>query len=755
MNCEKFVEDLHKIYSYLIKTPPLTYYYGANLPLVLDYKESDNVGTAYIDLKNKNIHLSFKGLLMQLVSFAQVKNIDDLSKIDEKELSKMVRANLYHELSHAILTPPKLFDKFFDYQTKKDLNNNINSSNSFTKMSDDKKHSIVNIIEDERIETYMQDYYLSTNFEANKRLQPIYLEIDKYNLQCVNDFQSFLYRAVRFRKDKGIPKYDLAELSKLCNNESRVRNALYHLQRDIDYYFESLCDTNCFSNSFKDIEFNAYNFLYNMSSIYEKCRETFDNVIQPNLKQENKMQQQIQQGGYQQQGEQQDNSNNGSGNSTTDEQQDKDNKQGSSSSSDDKEDKDNSSNEGNSNKEDEEKKKQLEQVEKNVKRASEDKSNSFLDKNKDKVDTLDDLDKLDDTNKNKKDKSENKRKTFIEELAKRKVFGELLTEKINYFEKIFETAFISSKNNKDGYSYVRKNNIGAGKINPKLVAKPLISTQGKNFLRTSYVPNNTAIGGKKNLNIFIDASGSYSSNVKATAKVLEKLDKALKKHKNLFNVKLSIIGCSGFCDNTLKYYKMRPPQNNKNNVKATAEVLEKLDKALKKHKNLFNVKLSIIGSDEYSDSILKDYKMRLPQNNKNNGGLYVFEEGIKGYLNTFKRNSYLLSRGMSDINYKSLKEFKLNDRNTYNIVLIDGSSCFNDDIWDKQFNNSYFIVDSSYCSRLKQLSFYKPKFEQQVDSNDYPQKLEIVLVNVMKDICLSQNSVLTNLRSNKELELVR
>lgn len=105
-----------------------------------------------------------------VISFPQI--AQGLAKIDENDpyMETAIRSMLYHEVSHALLTP-------------KDL----------------QPTDIVNIFEDERIETLLSDYYYNTDFKKNV------FYINDYDGSAPQNALDEFYQVVRYRK--GDPKY--------------------------------------------------------------------------------------------------------------------------------------------------------------------------------------------------------------------------------------------------------------------------------------------------------------------------------------------------------------------------------------------------------------------------------------------------------------------------------------------------------------------------------------------------------------------
>ena len=131
---------------------PISYYAKARVEVKIDAEAP----TSYFSPNTREIFVSLEGVN------ASLKNINGA---DTEEAERAVRAHLYHELSHAILTP-------------KILNPN------------DK----INIFEDERIETLLDGFFMKVDFKENiKRL----CDFDENHIPQTN-MEKFFY-AVRYR----------------------------------------------------------------------------------------------------------------------------------------------------------------------------------------------------------------------------------------------------------------------------------------------------------------------------------------------------------------------------------------------------------------------------------------------------------------------------------------------------------------------------------------------------------------------------
>lgn len=105
----------------IVKTLPIGYYTNRRIDITVSKDEE----TSYYDMMNDKIVVSYPIIAQRCLNIATGR--------DEEEA---VRSMLYHEVSHAILTPSCL-----------------------------ENDTPVNIFEDERIETILQDYYMNVDFK--------------------------------------------------------------------------------------------------------------------------------------------------------------------------------------------------------------------------------------------------------------------------------------------------------------------------------------------------------------------------------------------------------------------------------------------------------------------------------------------------------------------------------------------------------------------------------------------------------------
>lgn len=147
----------------ILDSCPIGYYLNSSeIDVVLDEKAQ----TSYYNTTNNVITISYPLIQTQL------------SKADEysMDLEMIVRSLLYHELSHAILTPIQLFDYVYSTYGWR-----------FSEVKD-----MVNIVEDERIERRFKDYYMNVDFKANIKNALNFNKLDLTNPNIFKGMQGFL-----------------------------------------------------------------------------------------------------------------------------------------------------------------------------------------------------------------------------------------------------------------------------------------------------------------------------------------------------------------------------------------------------------------------------------------------------------------------------------------------------------------------------------------------------------------------------------
>lgn len=186
----------------ILKTLPIGYYCGRRIPVNFDGAAK---ASYYVPMEDA-IYISFpiieKGV----------------SKLPEgSNLEQAVRSMLYHETSHAILTPPSLI----------------------TDCSKERAQ-VLNIFEDERIETLLRDYYINVDFK--KQLY----SITGGPVNPPKNVMQYFYNAVRFGncpKKKWLDKIDelMNKYKKITRNSDRWKTNNYHYE--VWNLFCDMCDS--------------------------------------------------------------------------------------------------------------------------------------------------------------------------------------------------------------------------------------------------------------------------------------------------------------------------------------------------------------------------------------------------------------------------------------------------------------------------------------------------------------------------------
>lgn len=140
----------------ILKTLPVGYYLGHNIKVILS-KQNES----YLNYVDNEIVISAPMIQEALES-----------QTDENKIEQYVRTLLYHEISHTIMTPRQLFE---------DLS--------------DKHKQIINIFEDERIETILKDNFINVDFKD------FLFNVTNVDEVIENkDTMSKFYSIVRYRK---------------------------------------------------------------------------------------------------------------------------------------------------------------------------------------------------------------------------------------------------------------------------------------------------------------------------------------------------------------------------------------------------------------------------------------------------------------------------------------------------------------------------------------------------------------------------
>lgn len=175
----------------ILKTLPIGYYLKRNVDVTLD---PDTECSYYVPMDD-TIRISFKQLEGAFESIEKTENVE-----------KIVRGMLYHEVSHAFITPKNL---------------RITSS--------------MNIFEDERIESVLRHYYLNTNFRELVKL------VNNFKGEKPANAQQAFYQLVRYRvgdKDWLERLHELIQKYRTLNRRSKDREVCEY-EDDVRNFYEN------------------------------------------------------------------------------------------------------------------------------------------------------------------------------------------------------------------------------------------------------------------------------------------------------------------------------------------------------------------------------------------------------------------------------------------------------------------------------------------------------------------------------------
>lgn len=133
----------------VLKTLPVGYYLGHPVSLRLD----PTGDSTYIELDCERVTVSYKNICTALENAP-----------DDIDPEPIIRALLYHEISHALLTPRCLLSSISRSFIDKCCSRYKNSYDKAAYILDH-VHDIINIFEDERIETTCRNYYMNVDFK--------------------------------------------------------------------------------------------------------------------------------------------------------------------------------------------------------------------------------------------------------------------------------------------------------------------------------------------------------------------------------------------------------------------------------------------------------------------------------------------------------------------------------------------------------------------------------------------------------------
>ena len=190
-----------RICQQILDTLPIGYYCGRRLSVVMDEKEP----TSFYSPLTDSITISYPIIEQGIIALPE----------GEKDFEQAVRSMLYHETSHAIMTPAHLME-----------------------LPAPENRDIINIFEDERIETVLANFYKGVDFKKQ-----VYAINGGPNASPSTADECF-YNLVRFRVG---PERFLLRVDEIIRNYKELsRNGdyygTYRYYRKIMELFDDLCD---------------------------------------------------------------------------------------------------------------------------------------------------------------------------------------------------------------------------------------------------------------------------------------------------------------------------------------------------------------------------------------------------------------------------------------------------------------------------------------------------------------------------------
>ena len=193
----------------IVKTLPIGYYTNRRIEISVSKDEE----TSYYDMMNDKIVVSYPIIAERCANIT--------TGVNEEEV---VRSMLYHEVSHAILTPTSL-----------------------------QATPINNIFEDERIETLLQDYYMNVNFK--QQLQ----DLMGGSIPTPKTPEQAFFNAVRLGIGPEHIQKRINEIIEEYKDMNRISNA------SLTYYYEWEIE-QLYNEITKDFRKNPDNYSDNSSS---------------------------------------------------------------------------------------------------------------------------------------------------------------------------------------------------------------------------------------------------------------------------------------------------------------------------------------------------------------------------------------------------------------------------------------------------------------------------------------------------------
>ncbi len=199
----------------ILNTLPIGYYLGRKILLTID-----NSMESYYDSFNDTINIGY-----QLLPCA---NEDYDASVEEVEID--IRCMLYHEISHVLVTPKNLYTFNKEYVARHLEELNKDYSNRFRKLSNNDSHAILNVFEDERIETIFGAYFLNVDFKANVR------KVNHYEgwVEPKDTMQAF-YQIVRYNEG---PKEFVEKVFRIIKDNLEISYVENYIVEVMNLYFK-------------------------------------------------------------------------------------------------------------------------------------------------------------------------------------------------------------------------------------------------------------------------------------------------------------------------------------------------------------------------------------------------------------------------------------------------------------------------------------------------------------------------------------
>lgn len=214
----------------VLKTLPVGYYLGHRVSAKLDPVGDDT----YINMDTESITISYNNIVTML------KNAPD--DIDRESV---IRGLFYHEISHALLTyrtavfkdVMRNFYKRLLKGVKTRLSSKPEIKAQQIKYLEENFHDVMNIFEDERIETACKNYYMNVDFKRNLFLIN---GIDPMELVNNEDPIKRFYAVVRYRVGK--PEFIEIRDSLIARFTRCSFARLKYLNDKLQDYFQSVLE---------------------------------------------------------------------------------------------------------------------------------------------------------------------------------------------------------------------------------------------------------------------------------------------------------------------------------------------------------------------------------------------------------------------------------------------------------------------------------------------------------------------------------